>query len=152
MCWLVSHLPAGWDWQCFFLQTIPKVPDQIKQKAGFTIFAPSKLPGKFVVAENSFSFQEETVVFQANDGAGHTIVFTEQKKPASFNFDDFYKTQMKDSKTFDAQYAAVAGKTQNEEVQLLSIVTDSTWILVSSRSPLDDEGLKTLAKSLVAVK
>lgn len=132
-----------------FLPSAASVPADIKQKAGFSVFVPVRLPGKYTVVRDSFSIQEETVVFKASDGAGGSIIFTEQKKPTNFNFDDFYKNQMKNAKVVDeAMFSTIIGKTVNEEINLVSVVTDDTWVLISTRTLLSEDSLKNIALSL----
>ncbi|HEU5187389.1 MAG TPA: hypothetical protein VFT87_02695 [Candidatus Saccharimonadales bacterium] len=127
-----------------------KVPSEVKQKAGFAIFVPRNLPGTFAVAENSFSIQEEAVIFRATDSAGEGMLFSEQKKPVDFNFNNFYDKQMKDVKVVDGtSFSTVLGKSVEQDVTLISIVAEDTWVLISSRMPLSHENAKTISQSLI---
>lgn len=145
----VAAFGAGLWLAMFMSPSTVSVPDAIKRQVDFSLYVPQKMPGTFVINKNSFSVQEEAVIFKANDDTGAAISFTEQKRPPQFNFDDFYNGQMKNSKVLDGvPFSTVIGKTQNEEVTLISIVTDDMWMLVSSRTPLSEESAKTISQSL----
>ena len=126
-----------------------KVPPNIEQSYKTPIYLPEKLPGNYKTIEDSFTLQEEVLIFQAKDGAGGTIVFTEQPKPKDVNFEDFYAQQFKDAETLDnVPYPSVTGKSSANNSSVLSIVTDEVWIIASSRSPISAGDLEILAKSI----
>lgn len=126
-----------------------RVPTSIADDIAFPIFLPGKLPGNYEIDEKSFSASEETLVFSASDGGGGSIVFTEQRKPPNFDFDEFYKQQMQEAKNVDKTPSpSVLGKSTENGAPILSIVTDSTWILITSQSPVGDDGLELIARSL----
>lgn len=130
--------------------TVVPVPDDIKQKLAFVLFVPRSLPGTFAINESSFTIQEGTVLFRAADNTGASLVFTEQKKPADFNFSDFYENQMKNAQMVDGtKYSTVVGKSTDESVTLVSIVAEDTWVLISSKLPLNQDNAKTISQSLV---
>lgn len=133
-------------------QNISKVtlPPDIKTKLTFPAYLPEKLPGSYRLQANSFSFQEDAVLlFKAVDSSGSNLLFSEQAKPKEMNFEDFYAKQMKEAKTLSGTpYASVWGRTADESSSILSIVTDETWILLTTKTPISEPDLQTIAKNL----
>lgn len=127
------------------------IPQNVKSAAKSSIYMPSQLPGNYEIDETSFSVQEDTVViFSAKDGAGSRIIFTEQPKPANFDFDAFYKTQMQEQAVLaGVPFTSVTGKANDKQTTMLSIVTPETWVIVSSASPLTSDDTQLIAKHLV---
>lgn len=127
------------------------IPQDIKNKADFTLFAPRELPSGFTVVESSFTVQEGAVIFQATNGSGGTITFAEQKRPDNFDFDTFYRTQLKDVKHLDGTpHDSVVGKATQNDSQVLSVVTNGTWLLITSTPPLGEDASKRLVGSLLS--
>lgn len=128
-----------------------QIPETVARKVNFTIYIPTKLPDNYTIAENSFSYAENTLLFQAKDSAGSNIVFTEQKKPANLNFDDFYKQNISEARTLSGvSFPAVIGKAATGDRQILSAVREDTWVLVTTPSPINDDDFAKMAKSLTA--
>jgi hypothetical protein len=126
-----------------------KVPTETARAFNQPIYLPKTLPGNYKIMEDSFELHEDVLVFNAKDGADGTIAFTEQKKPIGVNFDEFYSTQLKDTKTLsDVPFPSVVGKGINNNNVVLSIVTDDIWIIVSSKAPLSPDDLKIIAKTI----
>ncbi len=122
------------------------IPKSIKEEVSFPIYVPGRLPGNYQVNADSFTLNEATLIFSATDAAGSRIVFTEQPRPQDFNFDTFYKEQLKDPEILsDVPFPSVVGKTK-EQTMVLSIVTPETWIMASTNSPLGVNDLKTIAE------
>ena len=127
-----------------------KPPRDILEKVGFPLYIPQRLPGTYKVDDKSYNFDgdEKVLVFRATDAADGAIAITEQGKPSNFNPDDFYKSQLKDAKTVNGvKYPAVIGKGPVGDTTILSIITDKTWIMVTTTSPVGDS-LDVIAKSL----
>ncbi len=129
------------------------VPPTIAQRAKSAIYLPSKLPGNYTIEESSFSIQEdEVILFKATDGVDGRIVFTEQARPKEFDFDSFYNSEMKDPKTLEGTpFISVLGKTKDDKTQFMSVVTDETWLLISTQSPISEENFLSIARSLQLV-
>lgn len=126
-----------------------KIPEPILQQAKSQLYLPNSLPGTYKLTDNSFSIQEEAVLFTATDGTGSKIIFTEQVKPKDMNFDDFYKENFDDAKILsDVPYPSVVGKNPQTGGIMLSIVTDETWILATSASPLSQDDMQRIASGL----
>jgi hypothetical protein len=130
-----------------------KAPSAITSKLKFPIYLPQKLPGVYKIDGESFRIYEETVIFQAKDSANGTIVFTEQAKEPGLDFANIYATQMKDAKTLnDTPFPSVAGKSMDGKKAALSVVTDETWVFVTTQSPVDDAGMLRIAQSMTRQK
>jgi len=127
------------------------VPAAITKEAGFAVHVPTVLPGNYTIDPDSFVLGEENSVvsYRAKDASGTSIIFTEQKRPAKFNFTTFYKQQMKDAITLDGvPYTSVVGKSAINDSQVLSVVTNDTWLLVTTEAPLSAGDLRVIAQSL----
>jgi hypothetical protein len=125
-----------------------KVPADIAQQAKSPIYLSATLPGTYQVVRGSFLFDENTLVYSAKNASGESIVFTQQPKPADFNFDDFYQQQLTEARTVESgEYASVSGKTKDGKY-MLSIVTKDTWIVVSMPVLLSDSDLQIIAKGM----
>jgi hypothetical protein len=126
------------------------VPDHIAQRASFPIYLPGRLPGNFQVVKDSFALQEEVLAFKATDSSGASIVFTEQKRQPDFDFTGFYNNQLRDAKTLsNVPFPSVSGKARSGQASIiLSVVTDETWVFVSSPAPLSQEDMQIIAAGL----
>ncbi len=129
------------------------IPETTTRQLNFAAYAPQALPGVYRLASNSFAVSKDNgvslLVFKASDTTGDTITFTEQSKPNGFDFSAFYQNQLTDPKTLNqVPYPSVWGKDKLQQQTTLSIVTDSTWILVTTKAPIDEQGLLRIAQSL----
>ena len=130
---------------------VASIPASVQTAVHFQLYAPTVLPGTFRISPTSYSLQENAsiVVFTATDETGSTINITEQAKPNDLNFANFYATQMQNTATLDdVPYSSVWGKSPDGGRNMLSVVTDTTWILVSSTAPITEDNMKDIAKGL----
>lgn len=131
------------------LTTSVRAPEFVVNQFESAVYLPTRLPGTYRVDQRSFSIQDHTLVFKATDSTDGTIAFTEQKRPPNIDFDVFYRDYMKDAKVLDtARYASALGYSLDGKARLLSVVTDETWVLVSTTSPLDDQAFVAIAQSM----
>jgi len=145
-------MAAGFVGAQYIAQTTITIPDSIKQRAGSTIYLPTSLPGAYKVVEESFNFEETTLIFYATDGAGGKLVFTEQPKPKEIDFEQFYQENFVDTKILgDVSYSSTWGKTRDGKRLVLGIVTDDTWLLMTTNAPLGESDMLRIAKSLSRV-
>jgi hypothetical protein len=129
------------------------IPASVSKQLSFPVYLPQQLPGTYTLAPGSFAVhtdgQAKILAFKATDATKGTILFTEQPKPEKLNFTEFYKTQLTDAKTLnDVPFPSVWGKDAEKQQVTLSIVTDTTWILITSDSPLDEASMVRIAQSL----
>jgi hypothetical protein len=128
-----------------------KVPVNVAQSVSFPIYIPQKLPEGYSIEQASFQHVsgEGVVLFQASDKAGDKLVFSEQAKPAGFNFDDFTSKQLVNSKSLpNVPYPTTVGKTLDKQTTLISIVTDKTWIIATTQSEFSNQQLQAIAASI----
>lgn len=133
----------------FFGQPGVTIPKAIAQKVDFPTYLPHKLPGNFQIVTTSFTFQENTLFFNAKDSTGATITFSEQKRKSNFDFTSFYNSQVKDAKNLsNTTFPSVVGTAKTGQARLLSVVTDETWVFVSTPAPLSQEDMEIIANAL----
>ncbi len=126
------------------------IPKSITQRVKSPIYLPGRLPGNYKLDEGSFKVADEdpVLLFSAKDSAGSTLVFSEQSKPKNFSFEEFYKSQLKNAETLsNTPYSSVWGKLEDDRIAL-SIVTNDTWILMTSSAPISSADMTTIAMSI----
>lgn len=127
------------------------IPPSIGRQLTFSAYLPGKLPGNYQTVEDSFSYDQGVLVFEAKDDTDATIAFSEQPKPQGFDFDNFYSQQLTDAKDLsDVPFTSVVGKSVQGHVTVLSIVAGNTWVIVSSRSVLSVDDMQLIAQSMRA--
>lgn len=127
---------------------VAQIPSGISDRLRFPVYLPSRLPGGFSLVVNSYSLDQGVLIFKAQDSSGMVMAFTEQAKPDKFDFANFYSEQLTNPQTLDnVPFASVSGK-NTQQYNVLSIVTDKTWIIVSTRAPLAQNDLQVLAQNM----
>ena len=127
------------------------IPQSVTRNVSFPIYIPQKLPHGYTIDESSFKYvpSENVLVFQANDQAGDTLVFSEQRKPSGFNFDDFANKQLIESKKLpNLPFSTTVGKTLDKQTMLLSIVTPTTWIIATTGAELSNQQFHDVAAAI----
>lgn len=108
-------------------------PASIQKSATMSLFYPGKMPAGYIVDKNSIHTANGAVIYYANNG-NKRLVFTSQKTPPNFDFNAFYRQQLKTSTDFNTQYGEVViGKNDNRYLGSLS--ANNTWLLLSTNSP-----------------
>lgn len=125
-----------------------RVPDEIAAQARSSVYMPGWLPSGYSVDQSSFTFSEDTVVFSAINPSGSRLIFAEQARPQDFDFDDFHNVQLQEPKVIDgSKYTSVWGKATDGRL-LLSVVTDETWIIMTTGALLSQEDLTRIVNGL----
>ncbi len=103
------------------------------EKAGYTLYYPTRLPGSFKMEKNSISQTEgKVIIYAITDNDGKRLNITLQDKPAGLNLDPLYEV-MSDITEIETDYGTIKiGKPNDEERELANIVTEKTWIIFSS--------------------
>jgi hypothetical protein len=127
------------------------LPYTVKQQAHFQLYYPTFVPDGFRFDEAAYDPSTKVVTYDYSTINGNRIYFSLQPKPAGFNFDKFNKKQL----TGTSQVAtplgtATVGVLQEQTVS--SIVTDKTWIIISSGEKVSLDQLQQVSKSLKPVK
>jgi hypothetical protein len=118
---------------------IPKEITKQNEEKKLTTYVPGWLPGTYKIDKDSFSRQEGQVfVFSATDENRNRLFFSQQPISKTYDFEKFYKTQVKDPIKLDnVPFESVYAKDLFGKVRILSIVTDTTWIMMTTTAPLD---------------
>jgi hypothetical protein len=125
------------------------IPSHITGSLQYQIYAPSKLPSGYKVNASSFMTAEGTLIFQAEDGSGSSIHFSQQQKPQDFDFDRFYREEMENAKRLEkAPHQSYIGKSGSAQRNLLSVVIDNTWVLISTNATFSEQDYINIAKGL----
>lgn len=121
----------------------PPIPESIKQSAGFSLLYPASLPSGYHINPTSFSSANGAIIFEADNQAGGKIVFSEQRRPSTFDFPAFYKQGLGGVEPFNTPVGEAAiGKANNQTVG--SITNDHAWMLVTSPRGLPADQLKMI--------
>ena len=105
-------------------------PASIRDNTPVSLLYPEKLPAGYSIAPSSFQLASGVVIYSAASGQNH-LVFTIQKQPADFDFNNFYKKQLLNTTTFDTSIGQAAIGTVNGRL-VGSLKTGQTWLLVNS--------------------
>jgi len=124
-----------------YVKANPFTPD-IQTNADFSLFYPTKLPAGYTIDKSTIKLTNGVVIYAAANG-DLRIIFTIQKTPPSFDFNTFYSQALSNSQQFATPYGQVViGKSKDR--YLGSLVSGSTWVIVSDSSPsisIDDLSL-----------
>lgn len=130
-------------------QTQVQVPQEITSKVFYDVYVPSKEFDGYTVDQNSYKVNEGVVIFQAVRQNGDTLVFTQQGVPKNFDFNNFYTDTLSDAtKIKESKYQTVYGRLVNGQYAI-SIIVDSTWLLISSNTRVGTDTIGRLTSSLV---
>jgi hypothetical protein len=129
---------------------IPAVPDQITEKLQIPFYFPTWLPGTFILDKDSVEMQEGMVmVYSATDEERNRLFFSQQVKPKDFDFNEFYNTKMIAAKKLEnTPYEAYFGTSLYNNTKILSIVTNTTWILMTTQAPIDQVMAQKIAAEM----
>jgi hypothetical protein len=123
------------------------IPRSVAEKALFTLYYPGRLPQGYKLDDESYHYFDDTVIFAAKNADGQQFVFTEVSKPKDFDFVAYYKTLIDAKKLDGVPHDTVTGRAP-EHKDLMSITTDSTWILVTAGQAVPERDWRTIAEHL----
>jgi hypothetical protein len=129
---------------------IPQELTKQNEEKKLTSYVPGWLPGTYKIDQDSFSRQEGQVfVFSATDGERNRLFFSQQPIPKDFDFEKFYNTRVIEPiKLENAPFESVYAKDLFGKIRILSIVTDTTWIMVTTTAPLDQIMAQKIAQEI----
>lgn len=109
------------------------IPANVRASVNFPLLYPAQLPAGYHLDNTSFTTSGGVVLYSAVNYSGAKIAFTDQQRPPGFDFNKFYTQGLSNSSSFDTSLGQAAIGTANGKL-LGSLVTDQTWLLVSSVS------------------
>lgn len=125
---------AGLTWVLMNKNSDDPTPPAVKSSVSLPIYYPTKLPNGFVVESNSYQSNGEVLTYNAVAADGTKIIFSIQPRPATFDFQTFYQKGLVGTEQFTTPAGQAAiGRAQNK--LLGNLVTDASWVIVSSSSP-----------------
>lgn len=127
------------------------LPRTVSDNTPFDPHLPQDLPGSYQIDNTSFNLdkKEGVLAYRATDRTGDTINFTEQERPKGLDFADLYQQQLSDVKTITGTvHNTVAGMNETSGLLTISVLTDTTWILITTRTPLSDADIRLLANGI----
>jgi hypothetical protein len=127
-----------------------RVPQDYARKVLSPIYIPARLPVGYKIDPNSYLVREGALIMSARHENGRAIAISQQAKPVGFDFHDFYERQLTQAQTLPrTPHPSVYGTTtQDNKTTLLSIIADSTWIIVTSKTKLSEADLRLIATHL----
>ena len=125
-------------------------PVNIRSSVNFPLYYPTNLPKNYYLDLGSFSTGQNVLTFSLKGPGGDTLIVSEQPTPKKFDFQAFYSKDINvTTRSLTNQGELVIGKFLSRQVG--SLVTASTWIIVSapqsSPSGYLDQILRSLRKS-----
>lgn len=115
-------------------------------KAGFNLYYPAALPKGLSVRPESAIIGDPVVTFNIYNKSGNPLPVTEQARPAGFDFAKFYKHNFQVNQQFTTPVGeAAVGKLQG--INVCSLVTTTTWIMISAQDAAGTNHLPALCKA-----
>jgi|GEM_PF-1443780 len=126
------------------------IPKDYVQKALYPLYAPTHWPAGFVVDTASYQMRDGALIFTARNDDGHTINVAEQAKPTDFDFASFYQQRLSQAKTLtNVPHQSVwGGIVPDRKTTMLSVLTDSSWLIITSSSHFSETDYQQLVRSL----
>ncbi len=140
-------LVTGWSILSPRESKIPSFSDKLSGiNVGFPLYYPSNLPSGYSFGNGTISNASGIVLFTAANTKGQKIAFTEQQKPTNYDFSSLSGTD---------EFNTPLGKGYVEDFDTRttgSLVSDKTWIIVNTVSPIGADDMKQILNSLQPAK
>lgn len=126
------------------------LPAELAGKITFTVYAPKTMPTGFSLKTDSLRYQEGVLLLDITSPiADEPLVVSEQARPQDFKFEDFYKDFFGSTKTTNELGELVVGTVRDQTIA--SLLTDTTWVLITGSKNIEFATVSELAKSLAPV-
>ncbi len=133
-------------WQHFSNPPIP-IPKGVVDSASFPLYYPSKLPEGYILNTNSFDNTGQIITFSVRYLNKANILFAEQAIPRNIDLNDLQNKQMMNVKAIDTKFGrAYFGILNNNTA--ISLVTDKSWVFISSGLKITDDDASTIVNNL----
>jgi hypothetical protein len=124
-----------------------ELPGHVLGGATFDVHIPKELPPGYAFVPKSTVLDEGVLAYVATKGRTQ-IVFSEQPRPVDKKIEDFYAENMPNHKTLTGvPHRSVIGDSVAGS-RILSVVTDTTWLIVSTSAPDADSILRFIAQKI----
>jgi hypothetical protein len=144
----VVTLGVVWGVSWYMAKEQVAIPASVTEKLAFKPHSPRLLPERYAIDTTSAMLDEGALAYVAKDGAGGQIVFSEQPKPSEQKVNDFIDENAPQSYFLsDTPHTSILGKSIYGGYTL-SVVTDTTWLIISSQSSQAEENLRFIAHQL----
>lgn len=128
----------------------PPVLHDAASKAAFPLYEPSALPDGYVIDPDSVSLTSDALLFSASNNKGEKLIFTETPVSQEFDFESFYKQQYVGMQDVQSIYGRGTTGVINT-VMSGSLVTTSTWVLITGSKDMPASSMVTVIKNLKPV-
>lgn len=126
------------------------IPDDLAQQMQIPLYLPGWLPGDYQIDRDSFAIEEGRIlVFSATDSERNRLFFSQQSIGEGFDFERFYNTQMINAAPIeDTPFETRYGRSVYSKTWILSMKTESSWIMMSTQSPIDSVMAQKMAQEM----
>lgn len=139
-----AGMGIGW----YLSQQALLLPAHITSQLKFTPHIPKQLPPGYALDISSTQVDKGVLVLYLKNTADQQIVFTEQPRPTNQNFDNFYLQNIANSERMEnVVYESVLGELPAGGY-MLSVLTDATWLLISTGAPNGKAALRHIAQHM----
>lgn len=123
------------------------IPASIRKAVAYPLYRPGWLPEGAHLDPASVDATPQVVTFTILYDGNKKLIFTEQPKPAGFDFDGFYNDQLTNKQTFVTD-AGQATTGLFEGSGFASLVTDRTWIIMREPTSTQETLLDHIVRRL----
>ena len=129
------------------------VPSSIRNQAPFTLYYPdpAKLPQGLTLGSGSFDIRRSVVTYRLYKNGQPVINVSLQAKPSNIDFNGFYDYSMAGRHDTETAYGKAAiGIVENFPTS--SLVTEKTWVFITSDKQDYLNDLPAITRSLIPVR
>ncbi|HKX72476.1 MAG TPA: hypothetical protein VJM32_00500 [Candidatus Saccharimonadales bacterium] len=144
---MVAGIGTGVGFGWYSAQRSVELPGHVLGGATFDVHLPKELPPGYAFVPKSTALDEGVLAYVATKGRAQ-IIFSEQLRPADKKIEDFHTENMSNRTTLtNVPHRSVIGDSVTGG-HILSIVTDTTWLIVSTTAVDADSILRFIAQKL----
>ena len=144
---LTMFASGGYLWR---MNHMGFVPTETASSLDFPVYSPTKIPKGFTLKPGSVSSTRLVLTYVLLSPSGAMVSISEQAKPSTFNFSDFYFNQLTDPK----EIITSIGKTtygDSDHGLIVSTEADKTWIIMHADSQVGARDIETIFRAMQIV-
>jgi hypothetical protein len=122
-------------------------PSSIRSQVKYSLYYPSSLPKDFKPVDGSIYLSEGVTTFNIEGSPDYRLAVSEQARIKGFDYDKFYRLSI-DHSRLEPYTDGKLAVGQLNGYPICSLVTDSTWIIITSV----DKNISDMAKFCQAMK